>query len=177
MQDTGIRDLLRLCLVPPSLSTVNVPAPDLALQRPRLLRILDESLVLNASLTLVCGPAGYGKTTIISDWLRTVTTIAPHRTAWLTLERSDDKLSRFLTYLIASLQHIQPGIGNSVLKLLQTHRPSPIQILATLLVNDLSEIPGGFLLVLDDFHLTSSEPTHNFITFLIDHQPPQISLF
>jgi LuxR family maltose regulon positive regulatory protein len=138
--------------------------------------MLDECLAQHASLILVCGPAGYGKTTIVSDWLQTLTTAHPLHLAWLSLESGDDELTRFLTYLIAALRNIRPDVGEGVIKLLQTHKPAPVQTLGTLLVNDLSEIPGGFILVLDDFHLISSEKIHNIIAFLIEHQPPQMSL-
>ncbi len=162
----------------PLLSTkFNVPpAGAKIIHRQRLLRILDESLGQNASLTLVCGPAGYGKTTVVSEWLRTSQQIRPDQFAWLTLERGDDDLTRFLTYFVTALQRIRPGIGASLLKLLQTHKPSPVPILATLLINELSEIPGRFFLVLDDYHLLTAEAIQNFMAFLVDHQPPQMCL-
>ncbi len=144
------------------------------IHRPRLLQILDESLAQNAALILVCGPAGYGKTTIVSDWLQALSTSLPF--AWLTLEQSDNELTRFITYLIASLQCIQPAMGEGILQLLHTHKPPPVQALGALLINELGAIQGRFLLVLDDFHLAASEPIHNFIAFMVDHQPPQMSL-
>ena len=162
----------------PLLSTkFNIPPVGAkTIHRQRLLRILDESLGQTASLILVCGPAGYGKTTIVSEWLRTSQEIHPDRFAWLTLERSDDDLTRFLTYFVTALQHIHPGIGEGLLKLLKTHRPSPVPVLATLLINELSEIPGRFFLILDDYHLLTAEAIHNFMAFLVDHQPPQMCL-
>ncbi|TRZ48394.1 hypothetical protein D4S03_09970, partial [bacterium] len=76
----------------PLLSTkFNIPSPGAKIvRRPRLLRLLDQSLNQNTTLTLVCGPAGYGKTTIVSDWLQTSQKIRPDQFAWLTLERGDD---------------------------------------------------------------------------------------
>ncbi len=73
-------------------------------------RILDEGLEQNAPLILVCGPAGYGKTTAVSEWLQTSQKLSLDRVAWLTLERGDDDLTRFLTYFVTALQRIQPGI-------------------------------------------------------------------
>lgn len=151
--------------------------------RPSLLLRLDESLDKNAPLILVCAPAGYGKTTIISEWLQRILASSgqamparPLYTAWVTLERNDDDLTRFLKYFIAAIQRFRPGFGEGVLKLLQTHKPSPIHVLATLLVNELSEIPGRFLMVLDDFHSLSAESVQKLSAFLVDHQPAHLIL-
>ena len=144
--------------------------------RPRLLQALDESLSQEILLVLVCGPAGYGKTTLVGEWVQTARQSQLAQFAWLTLERGDDDLTRFLTYFISALQHLQPGIGESVLKLLQTHKPVALPALATLLINELSALPGRIFLVLDDYHLLSAEPIQNFMSFLVDHQPPQLCL-
>ena len=137
---------------------------------------MDDGLEQNASLLLVCGPAGYGKTTAVSEWLRTSQKLSLDQVAWLTLERGDDDQTRFLTYFVTALQRVHPGFGEGVLKILQTHKPSPVTVLATLLINELSEIPGRFFLVLDDYHLLTAESIQNFITFLVDHQPPRMGL-
>ena len=128
------------------------------------------------SLVLVCAPAGYGKTTVVSEWLQSSKKIRSHKFAWLNLESGDNDLARFLSYWITSVQHILPGFGEGVLKMLQTHKPPPVQILATLLINELSGIDDRILLILDDYHLVTAEPIQAFISFLIDHQPPQLCL-
>ena len=74
------------------------------------------------------------------------------------------------------MQHIRPGFGTGLLKLLHTHKPTPIPVLATLLVNELSDIPGRFFLVLDDYHLLTAEAIQSFMAFLVDHQPPHMCL-
>ena len=162
----------------PLLSTkFNTPSTGVKLvHRPRLLRMLDENLEQNASLILVCGPAGYGKTTLVSEWLQTSQKIHPDQFAWLTLERGDNDLTRFLAYFVTSLQRIRPGFAGGVLKMLQTHKPSPLPVLATLLINEISQFPEPFFLVLDDYHLITSESIQSFIAFLVDHQPPQMHL-
>jgi LuxR family transcriptional regulator, maltose regulon positive regulatory protein len=162
----------------PLLSTkFNIPSPGAKIvRRPRLMRILDQSLEQNTRLALVCGPAGYGKTTVVSEWLQASQKIHPDQFAWLTLESGDDDLTRFLAYLVTALQHIQPGFGAEVLKILQTHKPPPAPVLATLLINELSEISGRFFLVLDDYHLLTAGSIQGFIAFLVDHQPPQLCL-
>jgi LuxR family maltose regulon positive regulatory protein len=138
--------------------------------------MLDDSLERNAALILICGPAGYGKTTIVSDWLQNSKKILPGHFAWLTLERGDDDLARFLSYLVTTLQQLFPRYGEGVLKLLQTHKPPPIPVLATLLINELNETQERFVLVLDDYHLLTTESIQSFIAFLVDHQPPQMRL-
>jgi LuxR family maltose regulon positive regulatory protein len=165
-------------LYTPLLSTkFNIPPTGAKfVRRQRLERILDEGLEQNASLILVCGPAGYGKTTTVSEWLQTSQMLSLDQVAWLTLERGDDDLTRFLTYFVTALQRIHPGFGEGVLKILQSHKPSPVTILATLLINELSEFPGPFFLVLDDYHLLTVESIQNFIAFLVDHQPPRMGL-
>ncbi len=145
-------------------------------RRQRLSRILDEGLVQTAPLILVCGPAGYGKTTLVSEWLQTSPEIPPGQFAWLTLESGDDDLARFLTYFVTAIQRIRPGFGEGVLKMLQTHKPQPPAVLATLIINELSEVPGRLILILDDYHLLTAQPIQSFMTFLVDHQPPQLAL-
>ncbi len=128
------------------------------------------------SLILVCGPAGYGKTTIVCDWLRSLAESHSYSVAWLTLESGDDDLPLFLTYWITALQHILHGFGEGVLKVLQTHKPPPVKVLATILINELSKFPGRIYFALDDYHLLKSESIQEFITFLVDHQLPQLCL-
>jgi LuxR family maltose regulon positive regulatory protein len=137
---------------------------------------LEAGLEQKAVLVLVCGPAGYGKTTVVSEWLQASKKIRPGQFTWLTLERGDDDLTRFLTYWITAVQRIRPGFGEGVLRMLQTHKPPPVQVLATLLINELSEIKGRILLILDDYHLITAEPIHAFINFLVEHQPAQLCL-
>ena len=162
----------------PLLSTkFNFPAPAARLvPRPRLIQTLDEALLQGVPLILVCGPAGYGKTTLVSQWLHASPHVHPEQVAWLTLDPADDDLPRFLAYLIAALQRLHPGFGEAVLNMLHTHKPQPPAVLATLLINELSELPVRLLLVLDDYHLITSQPVQSFIGFLVDHQPPQLCL-
>jgi len=155
----------------------NVPAPGARIvHRHQLVHLLDEALEDNISLVLVCGPAGYGKTTLVSDWLQTRQGAHLGQCAWLTLEPADDDLTRFLTYFIHALQRIIPGFGEGVVKMLHTHKPQPPAVLATLLVNQLSELPERTFLILDDYHLLTIQPIQDLMNFLVDHQPPQLCL-
>jgi LuxR family transcriptional regulator, maltose regulon positive regulatory protein len=146
--------------------------------RPRLLSILDEGLRPDCRLTLICAPAGYGKTILLDDWLHRLLQdpSSPVQSAWLTLDPGDGDLARFLAYLVAALRQIQPGVGEGMLAALQTPRPPGGQELATWLINDLAEISGRFVLVLDDYHAISAQPVHDFVAFLVDHQPPHMCL-
>lgn len=155
----------------------NLPATGAKfVQRTRLERTLDESLEQGVGLVLVCGPAGYGKTTLVSQWVRSASQGHLDSFTWLTLERSDDDLTRFLSYFITALRQVRPGFGEPVLKMLQTHKQQPPVALATMLINEFSTMTGRIVLVLDDFHLLISQSIQSFFTFLVDHLPPQLCL-
>lgn len=156
--------------------------------RLRLLNKLDGGSCQNNLLTLVCAPAGYGKTTLISNWLEkgeeqrargdaiNKLESALVRSAWLTLDSGDDDLARFLSYLVAAIQQCHPGIGEAMLAMLRTAKPPNSHTLATWLIDDLAEIPTPFVLVIDDYHTIHTERIHDFISFLIDHKPTQMSI-
>lgn len=145
--------------------------------RPRLTRLLDSALLPGKCLALVCAPAGYGKTSLVSDWLNKVMHGSqPVCFAWLTLDRGDDDLARLISYLAGALQHVKPELGEGLLTAIQSFRPVSIQTLATLLINDLVKIPDRFILILDDYHWISSSSIHTFLEFLIEHQPKGMSL-
>ena len=168
----------------PLLSTkLNVPPPGLtSIARPALWRRLDEGLRQGCPLILVCAPAGYGKTTLVSEWI--AATAAPGaaagaglaRFAWLTLDAADNDLARFLEYAVTAVQGVQPGLGKGLLATLQSPRPTPPQLLATLLLNDLDQITEPIALVLDDYHTITSLAIHDFLTFFLEHSTPQFRL-
>ena len=175
------------------------PPPPKVVVRSRLIERLDEGLSAGATLTLISAPAGFGKTTLVSEWvndLRFVTkdsknenpkseTLAPgasagviNRTAWLSLDEGDSELTRFLTYLIAALQRVAPGIGEGVLEILQSaqSQPPPAESILTALLNEITTIPVSFLLVLDDYHVVDSRAVDEALTFLVEHLPPGMHL-
>ena len=96
--------------------------------------------------------------------------------AWLSLDESDSDLSRFLTYVIAALQTIQPALGENLLAALQTPQPPPVESLLTSLLNEISALPDDLILVLDDYHLLDSKAVDEALTFLVEHLPPQMHL-
>ena len=154
--------------------------------RPRLTRRLDD--VLARKLTLVCAPAGYGKTTLIAEWVagRAVTHgtgatgasghVSVPRVTWLSLDAGDSDPVRFLTYLVAALRQIDSAIGRSVESMLQGIPPPPYEALLTALINDLVSVPFPFILVLDDYHLITSLAVHLQVAFLLEHQPPHMHM-
>ena len=141
-----------------------------AVPRPRLIARLNEGLY--HKLTLISAPAGFGKTTVISEWIAD----CQRPTAWLSLDPEDNDPARFLTYLIAALQTIDTEIGKGALGALQSPQPPPTASILTALVNDISATPGQFILVLDDYHLIDVEPVDRALAFLLDHVPPNLHL-
>lgn len=150
--------LLRTKLLLPTLSS------DL-LDRPQIVDILNQAL--NRTLTLVSAPAGFGKTTGVCQWLQSRSQLV----AWLSLDRDDSDFERFLHYLVAALQTISPSFGADALYLLQTEHPPALDDIATILCNDLLEIPAEFIVVLDDYHLVQEQTVHRLLEKLIDYFP------
>src|SRR5947208_7291736 len=115
--------------------------------RPRLLERLNEGR--HRKLILISAPAGFGKTTLISEWLAWCERPA----AWLSLDAGDSDPIRFLRYLVAALQTIAPHIGEEVPGILQSSQPPPPEAVLTALLNDLATLPDHSILVLDDYHM------------------------
>src|SRR6185436_13333105 len=115
--------------------------------RPRLLERLNEGM--HRKLTLVSAPAGFGKTTLLSEWVAG----CARPTAWLSLDEGENDPTRFLTYLVAALRTIAPTIGEGVLSVLQSPHPPPTESILTVLFNEITTVPDHFVLVLDDYHV------------------------
>ncbi len=128
---------------------------------------------VTGALTLVSAPAGFGKTTLLAQWQ--ASTRAP--VAWLSLEPEDNESIRFLTYLIAALQTLDPHLGARALALLGLPQPAEPETVLALLANDLIGWQGeDFALVLDDYYVITAEPIHRALTYLVEHLPPQMHL-
>jgi LuxR family maltose regulon positive regulatory protein len=158
----------------PLLTTkLSIPPPrphERVVSRPRLHRRLEEGL--SCPLTLISAPAGFGKTTLVSEWLSET----GRRSAWLSLEDDDNDPTRFLTYLVAALAALKPGIGDAALAVLQSPQPPPPKTILTALINDLSTISAPCALALDDYHAITAQPIHDALAFLLDHRPSQMHL-
>ncbi|GIK44032.1 MAG: LuxR family transcriptional regulator [Chloroflexota bacterium] len=140
--------------------------------RPRLIERLNEGLHRMPGVILISAPAGFGKTTLVSDWLHQ----SKVPTAWLSLDEGDNDPTRFLAYLVAALQTVEAMIGAGVVDMLQSPQPPPTESILTALLNDITTIPDNFLLVLDDYHLIEAKPVDKALTFLLEHLPPQLYL-
>jgi LuxR family transcriptional regulator, maltose regulon positive regulatory protein len=140
--------------------------------RPRLVERLNDALSLGCKVTLISAPAGFGKTTLVSEWIASCERPA----AWLSLDEGDNDPARFISYLVKALQTIQAGIGEGLLAALQSPQPLQIETILTTLINEISTIHENFLLVLDDYHSIDSQPVDQSLVFLIEHQPPQMHL-
>jgi LuxR family maltose regulon positive regulatory protein len=125
-----------------------------------------------SALTLVSAPAGFGKTTLLTEWLAA----APgdgRLVAWLSLDERDNDPVLFWSYVVAALQTAVPGVGAAALALLHSPQPSTEAVLATLL-NDLVTVPDDVVLVLDDFHVIEARDVHDGMAFLLEHRPPRL---
>jgi LuxR family maltose regulon positive regulatory protein len=159
----------------PLLSTkffVPPPRPTLV-PRPHLVERLSQGLTL--PLTLISAPAGFGKTTLVSEW-RASDAGRDYPLVCLSLEMDDNDPTRFLTYLVAALGTLKSDLAETALGMLQSPQPPPVQALLTGLINDLGELDHSFALVLDDYHVISARPVHEALSFLLDHLPRHMHL-
>src|SRR4051794_38807821 len=140
--------------------------------RPRLRERLTRGA--ESALPLVSAPAGFGKTTLLAEWLADAPAEG-RSTAWLSLDQRDNDPVVFWTYLIAGLQAAAPGVGTGALVQLQSPQTPIEPVLATLL-NDLGAVSGGVVLVLDDYHVIDALDIHEGMAFMLDHLPPQVHL-
>lgn len=137
--------------------------------RPRLQQKLDQGL--KCALILVSASAGYGKTTLLSQWL-----LHHRRAAWLSIDQHDNDPLRFWSYVLAALERLSPGVSGAAWPLMQSLQPPPIETMLTLLINQLTKFPEETLLVIDDYHLIEEPLIHTTVTFFLDHLPAHIHL-
>jgi LuxR family maltose regulon positive regulatory protein len=142
--------------------------------RLRLIERLNDGIHSGHKLVLISAPAGFGKTTLLSDWIRQ----ADRPVAWVSLDKGDNGLTQFWSYAIASLQAVHPGIGDIALTALQAARPQPppLELLLTGLINESAKVKGSLVLVLDDVHVVTAPHVHDALVFLIDNMPPNMHL-
>jgi LuxR family maltose regulon positive regulatory protein len=140
--------------------------------RPRLSERLSRGA--ESALTLVSAPAGFGKTTLLAEWLA-VAAAGGRSVAWLSLDQRDNDPALFWTYLVAALNTGAPAIGAGALALLRPPQPSNEAALVAL-INDLDAISDDVVLVLDDYHVIDARDVQDGMAFLLEHLPPQIHL-
>lgn len=146
------------------------PATPSWMSRPRLLKLLGSGR--GRALTLVCAPAGFGKTTLLSEWAgRNDPT-----PAWLALDDGDNDLIRFWVHFISSMKKQEPGMGRASMEMLQAFPRIPLEACLTALINELCEERGTRIVILDGYHAIHEHPIHSSMKFLIDHLPPAMHL-
>ena len=138
--------------------------------RPRLLACLNAGL--GGKVTLVCAPAGFGKTTLLVAWGETI----DRPTVWLSLDEHDDELASFVRSLAAALQNAFPDEFGDMASLLQAPRLPALDALVALFSNDLADLPEDLLLVLDDYHRIRTSEVHTLLERLVEHLPAQVHL-
>jgi LuxR family maltose regulon positive regulatory protein len=138
--------------------------------RPRLLTLLNEGL--EKKLTILSAPAGFGKSTLLSDWLRNV----KYPYAWVSLDKDDNDVVRFMKYFVNALQQLDPNIDNTVLDLLYSPQPMFHSAALTALINQIDNIKTNAILVLDDYHLISNQEIHQSIEYLLNYLPENFHL-
>jgi LuxR family maltose regulon positive regulatory protein len=140
--------------------------------RPRLSDQLNEGLSVSRKLTLISAPAGFGKSTLISEWAA----VCNRPVAWLSLSEGENDPALFLTYLIAALQTIMPKVGAGVLGLIQSPQSPSSELILTALLNEIAAITDPFILILDDYHLIEAKSVDQVLSFLLEHLPPKMHL-
>lgn len=138
--------------------------------RRRLQEQLDAGI--SARVILVSAPAGFGKTTLVAEWIKGVQLPV----CWYTIDESDNAPGRFFGYVVEALRTMEPTLGSTLLQALQTPDPPEIHDLMPSLVNELAAADGEFILVLDDWHLLDSRSIDDALTFLVTHLPSQMHL-
>ncbi|MDX1522551.1 MAG: AAA family ATPase, partial [Anaerolineae bacterium] len=164
------------------------PRPELV-PRPRLLERLNKGLTSGCKLTLISAPAGYGKTTLVSSWIRRLETgdwrleenqsLIPNSQSpefvWLSLDEDDNDPQQFFSYLAAAMNSL-PEVRTFLPQLLQSPQPLPGKDLMKAFVTDLATVSVPVLFILDDYHVIESVEIDAAMAFLLDHTPPHLHL-
>ena len=139
--------------------------------RPRLIEQLHPTP--ERKLTLVVGPAGFGKTTLLAEWIA-VDRGVQNAIGWVSLDPTENEPALFWSYVIRALQKAHPNVGSRAISLLRSPQAAPAESVLTELINDLTAIDSDVVLVLDDYHVIDAAPVHEALTFLLDHLPPRM---
>ncbi|MDQ6716253.1 MAG: AAA family ATPase, partial [Actinomycetota bacterium] len=155
---------------------LHLPSPRRRLvQRARLTDRLRVEGGEGPRLVLVAAPAGFGKSTLLAQWLTAVEG-SQRRVAWLALDPGDADLRLFLTHLVAAIQTAEPEAGVDALALLESGGTTPADAVLVSLINDLDVLAGPMVVALDDYHVIDGTAVHEAVTFLLDNLPPQVTL-
>src|SRR5918998_1301804 len=162
--------------VPQTLVTTKLRAPGTRpnlVARPRLHEALDRGE--ERKLTLVSAPAGFGKTTLLVEWL--VERSGDERSVvWVSLDEADNDPARFLSYLVGALQNVEEGLGEGVLASLRSPEMPPVETVVGALINELGGADREITVILDDYHLIDTRLVHEAVSFFLEHLPENVSL-
>ena len=151
--------------------------------RDRLIKRLNGGV--HRKLSLISAPAGFGKTTLVTEWLNRLGIYSNEeirdeiKIAWISLDEDDNDLVRFLTYLITALSRtgsIDENFGKGLMSMLQSAQPPPTKVILSQLINDIAASSGKTIFVLDDYHLIEAQPIHDALIFLLENIPSHIHL-
>lgn len=166
-----------LMTIPAMIPTkINIPRPRMeVVLRPRIFSILDEGWAAPTALTLISAPAGSGKTTLLVNWLKN----KKHKAAWFSLGEEDDLFPRFVSYVIAALQSLDPGLGRSAAKAFTSGDGQTPQSEAVInsLLRDCSVLEHPVALVLEDYHFIKSAEIHRLVAGIAEYLQPHLRLF
>jgi LuxR family maltose regulon positive regulatory protein len=147
--------------------------------RPRLVEWINEGL--DRKLTLISAPAGFGKTTLVSEWVKQLPDAVKIKNvvSWLSLDENDNDPVRFLNYVIGAIRQaegVDSDLGKGALGILQSPQAPPTETVLISLINDITACPNPIILILDDYHTISSPSVSDGLSFLLEHQPPNFHL-
>lgn len=171
----------------PSILVTKLYIPTIRLEivhRPHLIERLDRGL--QGKLTLISAPAGFGKTTLVTEWLHSKgdNKPSPFVISWLSLDERDNDPAQFLTYIIAALQMVDRHIGQKAQAVFQSQQRLLVEPINLSLINDIVQFsdhdsqnsPKEIIFVLDDYHVIEETAIHQTIDYLIEHHPPHFHL-
>ncbi len=146
-----------------------------AVHRTQLVGVIQDGFLEGRKLTVISAPAGFGKTTLVSEW---VFTRSPkeNKIAWISLDEADNDPNRCLVYMIAALQEFWPELGGGIISALQSMQPPPVSTILTTLINQISSTNENITVILDDYQVIENPAVDQLLSFLIEHQPPKMHL-
>lgn len=145
---------------------------DRYIMREALVRKLAEGFFGNSRIALVCAPAGFGKTTLVLEFLQSV----QEASAWFSIDEGDNDHNRYLAYLAAAFKKAGLAMGSDLDATLTDMGLNTTETVLTMIINNISESLGRIILILDDYHLVRSQKIHDMMKFLLEHQPPNLFL-